>query len=829
MVLDGRYRIIGLLGKGGMGEVYRADDLRLGQAVALKFLPDSLREDPVRLARFHNEVRIARHISHPNVCRVYDIGESDGHLFLSMEYVDGEDLATSLRRIGRLPEDKATEIARQLCAGLAAAHSNGVLHRDLKPANVMLDGAGKVRLMDFGLASVGNVEDIKAGTPAYMAPEQLLGREVTIRSDIFALGLVLYELFTGRRAFTARSIAELVNLQQAETITPPTTIVSGLDPAVERAILSCLAPEPGRRPPSALAVSSALPGGDPLAAALAAGETPSPEMLAAVGRSMGLDRRVAVGIFAAIVIGMIGMAVLLVRFSALDVIRPQYSAEVMAQKARDILAPLGYASRPRDEAFGYDWFDRAADYIRARETMSDRREAMTRRPAPLNFWYRSSQSPLTGLAFHSDLLVPGTVDINDPPPIEGGMIQLRLDPDGRLLFFEAMPPQRQEGSTTPPSPIDWSPLFAAAGLNPSTLKPSPPEWNWLAASDTRAAWTGSWPGSNRPLRVEAAALDGKPVAFMAIAPWQQPWRAADAGDSDVIPLLIIGLIACVILAGGLLLARHNLRHGRGDRRSALNLARFTIVWMLVLWMLEVHPAASIGLLGNFLVAIATSVFNGVLLWTLYIALEPVVRSRWPQALVSTTTLFSGRIRDAVVGRDVLWGVALGVFWALLLSGVAVSASNSDLGRVPPELLSGLRSTLASFFTNGARAMRTGLAFFMLLFVLRTLLRKQWAAALAFAALFATLDFVGSDQPLVDGPTSFVLMLMIAAVVVRFGLLSLAVSVFVTNTLVSVPLSSDTGAWYLTNAALPMGVVLGLAAWALYSSTGGRLWQHDNLT
>jgi serine/threonine-protein kinase len=825
-VLDGRYRIIGLLGKGGMGEVYRADDLRLGQAVALKFLPDSLRDDPVRLARFHNEVRIARHVSHPNVCRVYDIGESDGHLFLSMEYVDGEDLATSLRRIGRFPEDKATEIARQLCAGLAAAHTNGVLHRDLKPANVMLDGAGKVRLMDFGLASVGTAEDIKAGTPAYMAPEQLLGHEVTIRSDIFALGLVLYELFTGRRAFTARSIADLVNLQQAQTITLPTTIVSGLDPAVERAILSCLAPEPGRRPPSALAVSGALPGGDPLAAALAAGETPSPEMLAAVGRNLGLDRRVAIAIFSAIIAGMIAMTALLIRFTALDVIRPEFSAEVMAQKARDVLAPLGYTERPRDEAFGYAWFDRAADYIRARETMSDRREAITRRPVPLNFWYRRSQSALTGLAFHSDLLVPGTVDLTDPPPIEGGMIQLRLDPQGRLLFLEAMPPQRREASASPPAPIDWAPLFAAAGLSPSTLQPAPPEWNWLAASDTRAAWTGSWPGSNRPLRVEAAALDGKPVAFMAIAPWEQPWRAADAGGSDVIPLLIIGLIACIILAGALLLARHNLRHGRGDRRSALNLARFTIVWMLALWTLEVHPAVSIGLFGNFLVAIATSVFNGVLLWTLYIALEPVVRARWPQALVSTTTLFSGRIRDAVVGRDVLWGIALGVSWALLLSIVAVSAGNSDLGRVPPELLSGLRSTLASFFTNGARAMRTGLAFFMLLFVLRTLLRKQWAAALAFATLFATLDFVGSDQPMVDGPTSFVLMLMIATVVVRFGLLSLAVGVFVTNTLVSMPLSSDLGAWYLTNAALPLGVVLGLATWALHSSTGGRLWQHD---
>jgi serine/threonine protein kinase len=133
-ILGGRYRIIGLLGRGGMGEVYRADDLRLGQQVALKFLPDAVAADPIRLSQFHNEVRVARQVSHPHICRVYDIGDVEGQLFLSMEFVTGEDLATSLRRIGRFPEDKAIEIARQLCAGVAAAHERGVLHRDLKPA-----------------------------------------------------------------------------------------------------------------------------------------------------------------------------------------------------------------------------------------------------------------------------------------------------------------------------------------------------------------------------------------------------------------------------------------------------------------------------------------------------------------------------------------------------------------------------------------------------------------------------------------------------------------------------------------------------------------------
>src|SRR5204862_6052822 len=150
--------------------------------------------NPDSIARFRNEVRLARQVSHPNVCRVYDVGEIDGHFFLSMEYVDGEDLASLLRRIGRLPADKALEIGRRLCAGLAAAHEKGVLHRDLKPGNVMLDGRGHVLLTDFGLAGlageIGGAE-VRNGTPAYMAPEQLAGEEGTVRSDPYAPRLVL--------------------------------------------------------------------------------------------------------------------------------------------------------------------------------------------------------------------------------------------------------------------------------------------------------------------------------------------------------------------------------------------------------------------------------------------------------------------------------------------------------------------------------------------------------------------------------------------------------------------------------------------------------------
>jgi serine/threonine-protein kinase len=274
-LLAGRFRLVAALGRGGMGEVYRADDLTLGQPVALKFLPPHLADAPDRLSAFRKEVAVARRVSHPNVCRVYDLAEGDHPPFLTMEYVDGEDLVSLLRRIGRVPEDKATAIARELCYGLAAVHEQGLLFRDLKPANVMLDGRGKVRLTDFGLVAAAHdlsALELRAGTPAYMAPEQLTGDEVTARSDLFALGLVLYELFTGKKAFTG--------IDRATPPSAPSSHLGGLNPAVEQIILRCVARDPKDRPASAVAVAAALPGGDALAAALAASETPAPGMCA---------------------------------------------------------------------------------------------------------------------------------------------------------------------------------------------------------------------------------------------------------------------------------------------------------------------------------------------------------------------------------------------------------------------------------------------------------------------------------------------------------------------------------------------------------------------
>jgi protein kinase-like protein len=808
-----------------MGEVYRADDLRLGQPVALKFLPGDLQRDPARLAQFHNEVRIARQVSHPNVCRVYDIGEVSDLLYLSMEYVGGEDLATSLRRIGRFPEDKATDITRQLCAGLAAAHQRGVIHRDLKPANVMLDEDGRVRVMDFGLAVIGGADDVHAGTPAYMAPEQLLGKEVTPRSDIFALGLVLYELFTGRRAFTATTIAELQTQHQSRSIAPPSTIISAMDPAIERAILRCLEPDPEQRPGSALSVSAALPGGDPLAAALAAGETPSPEMVAAAGEGIRLRASVAWPVLAAILAGTIVAFAVALRTSPLDRMRPEYNGDVLAQKARDIVAEVGLTSRGQDQAYSFAWNDDLTKYIQENDKPSPEwSEILKQSPSPLNFWYRQSPDPLTALAFHSDLLTPGIVDREDPPPLVSGMIQVELDHQGRLTFFETIPPQRGDAPTHA-APVDWKPLFTLAGLDLSKFQSAEPLWTWLAASDTRAAWTGQWPESGRPLRVEAAALGGRPVAFMLAGPWRKPWRMPPPSPSRVnATVLALFALAISILSGAGLLAYRNLRSGRGDRDGAARLAISMSTVLLALWLCQVHLAASLGLLGMFLVAVCTAVFNGVLLWMLYLALEPFVRRHWPQVLVSWTNVLTGHLRDPVVGRDVLFGVALGVAWVLMIRGLDLASGGHSLRDFPGsiELLSGLRSTLGVVLVQIPYAIRNVLLYFFLLFVFRVLLRNQWAAALAFVGLFTLLNALSNDSPWLGALMGFTYFGTGAIVVLRWGLLSFAVAHLVTALLVSLPATLDTSAWYFGNMVLLVAIPLVLAGWGLYRSLGGKL-------
>ena len=254
-LVAGRYRMIARIGQGGMGDVWRADDLVLDTAIALKVF---LASGPDARDRLLNEVRLARQITHPSVCRVFDVGQADGVAFFTMELVRGEDLAALLRRVGRLPSDKVIDIARQLCAGVAAAHAHGVLHRDLKPANVLIDDDGRARITDFGIAitKTNTRGHALTGTPAYMAPEQRIpGGTVSERTDVYSLGLVLYELLVGHDAFKRSATLD-------EPLRP-SAIVANVDPALERAIMPALSHDPELRWGSVEEMAAALPQATP--------------------------------------------------------------------------------------------------------------------------------------------------------------------------------------------------------------------------------------------------------------------------------------------------------------------------------------------------------------------------------------------------------------------------------------------------------------------------------------------------------------------------------------------------------------------------------------
>jgi serine/threonine-protein kinase len=573
-----------------MGEVYRADDLKLEQPVALKFLPPDLEADTGRLERLFGEVRMARQVSHPALCRVWDIGEVDGQHFLSMEFVDGENLSLLLRRIGRLPADKALDIARQVSAGLAAAHEKGVLHRDLKPANVMLDGQGKVRITDFGLAGLAETltdKDVRSGTPSFMSPEQLLGREVTVRSDIYSLGLLLYELFTGRRAFTGKKLAELTRKHRDEPPVEPSLIVPDLAPAVERTILACLEKDPRRRPPSALAVAARLVGQDPLEAAIEAGVTPSPELVAAAGEAERLPRAMAWTCLTGVLLAALLAPWLWGPFSLINLVPVEKSPAVLEDRARELIARLGGDDAPADAVTGL-WAD--MEYFRytreSDEPPSDWEALGVGAPPALRFWYRQSPRPVV------TMWMRGTVTWDMPPRGGSGMAGAAYDLRGRLVEFYVVPPQREDQAQAASGAVlepEWSSLFAEARLEPMLFEPTVPLWTPPFFVDSRAGWKGSWPDRpDIPIRIEAAAYRGRPVWFKVVQPWTRPERMEPMPRSTgrrIANYVAFGLM--VLLVGvGAVLARRNLVLGRGDRRGAFRLGAGLVALGMGVWLLE---------------------------------------------------------------------------------------------------------------------------------------------------------------------------------------------------------------------------------------------------
>ena len=758
---------------------------------------------------------MARQVSHPNVCRVYDIGEADGKHFLTMEYVDGEDLASLLRRIGGLPHNKAVQIARQICAGLAAAHDKGVLHRDIKPHNIMIDGRGQARITDFGLAGLADAfqgEDARSGTPAYMAPEQQAGKDVTIRSDLFALGLVLYELFTGNPVAEGRKLAERSVTDTETTGTLTTTTTEHLDPAVERIILRCLQTDPARRPASALDVAAALPGGDPLAAALAAGETPSPEMVAGGGETGSISMRTGLILLAAF-LSTVALTAVLATYGPGAELRAQAKAPIiLAADCNDLIRRSGYDDPKADSAYGFA----GAQGVEQ------------------SFWYRQSPNPL----LPNERL--GVVTPTDPAPNEPGMVSIALSTSGQLRRFMAVVTQ---GSSDDPSLDEadsmevFGPLFDAAGVDVRTIEPIRPHGIPPVGSDRRFAWATK----DGDVRFEAASVGGKPVYFQRFSGNEivSGPTITERGWVEKLVEAAVPFVWISVVVGCIPFARHNLRNGRGDRRGAVRLAMAvgSLTLMARLLVAE-HWGQGRDIALTLLRILAVCLFSGAFALTLYLAVEPYVRRAWPERIISWTRLVAGRFGDPLVGRDLLIGLLIGMTTRLLyvIPVVLITWLRPDVPFPQFESAAQINAALSSRHTlsmildaSGGSISRALWMLFLLVALLAIFRRPRLASA---GFIVTTFVFVsgfavgGHWLPIVSIVAIYTASTALATL--QFGLLTLGAATVVHTIGDAFAPTFDFSVWDAGNVGFANGVLIALAVYGFFTATRGQSLLKDEV-
>ena len=802
-----------------MGEVYRADDLELSQAVALKLLPASLSQDALALNRLRGEVRLARQISHPNVCRVFDLAHFEDQYFLIMEYIDGEDLSRVLCRMGRPSKEKARQIARQICLGLSAVHDHGILHRDLKPANIMIDGRGRVRVTDFGLAQPvsDSAGQESAGTPAYMAPEQLEGKGASIASDVYALGSVLYELLTGVPAIPATRLAEIREIyRKGAAIFPPSHLAPDIEPQVDAVVLKCLATESAKRPSSAVEVAKAFPGGDALGEALAAGETPSPALVAASGGKGTLPARVAWSLLAGVLI-LVGGCITAERYSTvLGVAGYPKSPDVLSDRARSIIKSAGYTDAAVDSAFGIYANGGYLSFLARREDSRMWRHHLAEsEPGAARFWYRQSNTRLQPSN-------RSAVVTKEDPPHQPGMVDVLLDSRGNLRDFRANP-DFYETEPSAPRTTDWSPLLAAAEINVNELKPADPHRVPPMAFDLRTAWDGSRLGS--PIHVDAAAFHGKPVFFEVTGEWSGPapssndWIAT-VGDTGFIVLAISLWIL------GALLARRHLKLGRGDRAGATRVCLYFFISAVLSGLLQAHLSSSISQIwavGS--AGVADAMFITSFLWLFYMSLEPYSRKYFPEMLISWSRVLQGKFNDPLVGRDALIGVLGGCAVGLLVHLAYVLPLLIPVPKITP--LTIFPHAISTPFESAGyllglqvNAMLSALGLTFTL-VCGWLWFRNKALAISLAYLVGVVLGAPGENYWVTIPLRIIVQVISIFVLIRFGVLAFGIASFVANVVIEYPLTWDLSCWYAGRSLLAFAVIIAFAAYGFYRALGSQ--------
>jgi hypothetical protein len=619
----------------------------------------------------------------------------------------------------------------------------------------------------------------------------------------------------------------------------PSELIKDMDPAVERVILRAIARDPRARPASVAQLVAALPGSSPLEAALRAGETPSPEMVAASGTNEGLEPPVAWALVALAVAGALAAASLGAKGILWRNAAPDKSPEVLAEHAREMLASLGYAGRPADRASGFEVDLEHLRYLQAQEP--SRWRSIKPEPSFLRFWYRESPQPLEAWRFPYQYGNVSRMTPVDPPLAIAGMSLVRLDPSGRLTQLTVVPPSSAPATAAPfdsaeprlaegaPQP-DWPALLARAGFDASAWPAAAPERNPPIYADARAAWQGTWPNApNLPVRLEAAALGGKTVYFEAIYPWTPPPRAPSTmlTATERVGVLMALLTAAVTIVGAAIFAQRNVRAGRGDRRGALRLSAFVFAAMFLSWLFGESHVATLWEVALVVMALSWALLAAGFCWLAYLAVEPFLRRRWPEVLVTWARLLAGEFRDPLVGRDVLVGCAAGS--ALAVVAIAGFLLPERLG-VSSNLVFvdvygvayGVQMVLPLLVWRAAQAVLAGLGCVFLLLLLRLALRSQWAAVVVFVLGNAVIAGAGTAGAfwMVFASTAihfgvFVLL------IVRFGLLAAVAQFYVWGLFIFFPVTGDLSAWYAGAGVTALLVFSALTMFGFTTALGGR--------
>jgi hypothetical protein len=674
----------------------------------------------------------------------------------------------------------------------------------------------------------GAVLPVPPDPPQYMAPEQLQGGVASVKSDVYALGLILFEIFTGRRAVDVKTLPDLMRWHESGTLTTPSSVVRDLDPAIERLILRCLEKDPQRRPGSALAVAAALPGGDALAAALAAGETPSPDMLVAAAEREAMPVPTALAMATAFVLGLAAFVAIApsAGLAARDPL--EKPPAVLADRAEQIFASLGYAGQDIDHASGFAFPGDYPRWIEQTKQTADRwEEIRLARPPAIVFWYRTSPRELVATRAEFG------VQADEPPEAISGMRSVVLDTRGRLNEFHAVPPQVDTAVAAPAATV-WKPLFDAAALDIHAFAPVPPEWTPPSFADERAAWEGPYAErSGLRIRVEAAAYRGRPVSFLIVGPWTRPSRMTPVPKTRqqiFLNALSFAMYFSVLVAASLI-ARRNVRLNRGERRTAQRLAVCVIVEIAVAWAVLNHHTSTANIeAGQFFSTLGFGLYLAGTLWVLYLAIEPYARRLWPDGLFGWTRLFAGHLRDPRVGRDILIGCLFGVVMSIVEAGRIVLLPLAGQPMPRPILGSNAALLQGAQYIVGMMAgwtfspLQTSLLCAVLFVALRFLLRRDWAAFVACVLiLLASGD---NGQAIIGGlglNTLFyaVLYSTILIGLVKFGLLATTMGLIVDAALTSVPFPAHLSSWAGAPAMWTIVLVLTLMAFGFYSARAGQ--------